>query len=137
MDRYINATKLIVTLEGAIERAEREEPAGIEKLLAVMSMKYAKRLLEEASKRRVNVDKYVNATHIIAGINKALDSLRREDGSLPDTEDVNELLRFKRILKLAPEVPIKDYRPENAPFVTFNGKPVGLLKAYGPILLKS
>lgn len=50
MDRYINATKLIVTLECAIERAEREEPAGIEKLLAVMSMKYAKRLLEEASK---------------------------------------------------------------------------------------
>lgn len=50
MDRYINATKLIATLEGAIERAEREEPAGIEKLMAVTSMKYAKRLLEEASK---------------------------------------------------------------------------------------
>ena len=54
MDRYINATKLIVTLEGAIERAEREEPAGIEKLLAVTSMKYAKRLLEEASKTWIN-----------------------------------------------------------------------------------
>ena len=50
MDRYINATKLIATLEGAIERAEREESAGIEKLMAVTSMKYAKRLLEEASK---------------------------------------------------------------------------------------
>ena len=50
MDRYINATKLIVTLEGSIERAEREEPAGIEKLMALTSMKYAKRLLEEASK---------------------------------------------------------------------------------------
>lgn len=50
MDRYINATKLIATLEGAIERTEREEPVGIEKLMAVTSMKYAKRLLEEASK---------------------------------------------------------------------------------------
>lgn len=50
MDRYINATKLIVTLECAIERAEREEPAGIEKFMALTSMKYAKRLLEEASK---------------------------------------------------------------------------------------
>ena len=78
------------------------------------------------------MDKYVNATHIIEGINKALDSLRREDGSLPDTEDVNELLRFKRMLKLAPEVPIKEYRPENAPFVTFNGNPVGLLKSIRP-----
>lgn len=78
------------------------------------------------------MDKYVNATHIIGGINKALDSLRREDGSLPDTGDVDELLRFKRMLKLAPEVPIKDYRPENAPFVTFNGNPVGLLKSIRP-----
>ena len=50
MDRYINATKLIATLEGAIERTEREKPVGIEKLMAVTSMKYAKRLLEEASK---------------------------------------------------------------------------------------
>lgn len=49
-DRYINATQLIATLEGAIERAEREEPAGIEKLMALTSMKYAKRLLEEESK---------------------------------------------------------------------------------------
>lgn len=49
-DRYINATQLIATLEGAIERAEREEPAGIEKLMALTSMKYAKRLLEEAFK---------------------------------------------------------------------------------------
>ncbi len=50
MDRYINATKLIVTLEGAIERVERKETAGIEELMALTSMKYAKRLLEEASK---------------------------------------------------------------------------------------
>lgn len=82
------------------------------------------------------MDKYVNATHIIEGINKALDSLRREDGKLPDTEDVDELLRFRSKLEAAPEAPIRDYRPENAPFVTFNGNPVGLLKAYDPILLK-
>ena len=49
-DQYINATQLIATLDGAIERARREEPDGIEKLMAVTSMKYAKRLLEEASK---------------------------------------------------------------------------------------
>lgn len=53
MDRCINATQLIATLEGAIERTEREEPAGIEKLMALTSMKYAKRLLEEASKTEV------------------------------------------------------------------------------------
>lgn len=50
MDRYINATQLIATLEGAIKRTESEEPAGTEKLMAITSMKYAKRLLEEASK---------------------------------------------------------------------------------------
>ena len=49
-DQYINATQLIATLDGAIERARREEPDGIKKLMAVTSMKYAKRLLEEASK---------------------------------------------------------------------------------------
>ena len=49
------------------------------------------------------MDKYVNATHIIEGINKALDSLRREDGKLPDTEDVDELLRFRSKLEAAPE----------------------------------
>lgn len=78
------------------------------------------------------MDKYVNATKLIASIDEDLDSMRKEDGSLPDTEDVDELLRFKRMLKLAPEVPIKDYRPENAPFVTANGKPVGLLKSIRP-----
>lgn len=31
-----------------------------------------------------------------------------------------------------PEAPIRDYRPENAPFVTANGKPVGLLKSIRP-----
>ena len=80
------------------------------------------------------MDKYVNATKLIADIDETLDSMRCEDGRLPDTEDVDELLRFKRTLKLAPEVPIKDYRPENAPFVTFNGKPVGLLKSIRPYI---
>ncbi len=49
-DQYINATQLIATLDDAIERARREEPDGIKKLMVVTSMKYAKRLLEEASK---------------------------------------------------------------------------------------
>lgn len=49
-DRYINATQLIATLEDAIKRTESEESAGIEKIMAVTSMKCAKRLLEEASK---------------------------------------------------------------------------------------
>lgn len=78
------------------------------------------------------MDKYVNATKLIASIDKYLDEMRHEDGQLPDTEDIDEALRFKRTLKLAPEVPIKDYHPENAPFVTFNGIPVGLLKSIRP-----
>ena len=78
------------------------------------------------------MDKYVTATHIIAGINIALDSLRRDDGKLPDTEDVDELLRFRSKLEAAPEAPIRDYRPETAPFVPFNGNPVGLLKSIRP-----
>ena len=75
------------------------------------------------------MDKYVNATHIIEGINKALDSLRREDGSLPDTEDVDELLRFLSVLNSAPSFPAEKFRPENAPPVTFRGHVVGLLKS--------
>lgn len=78
------------------------------------------------------MDKYVNATKLIASIDKYLDEMRHEDGQLPDTEDIDEALRFRRTLKLAPEVPIKNYHPENAPFVTFNGKPVGLLKSIHP-----
>lgn len=78
------------------------------------------------------MDKYVNATKLIASIDKEIDSMRQEDGHLPDTEDVDELLRFRSMLEAAPEAPIKDYRPENAPFVTFNGKPVGLLKSIRP-----
>lgn len=78
------------------------------------------------------MDKYVNATKLIASIDEDLDSMRREDGHLPDTEDVDELLRFRSKLKSAPEAPIRDYRPENAPFVTANGKPVGLLKSIRP-----
>lgn len=49
-DRYINATQLIATLEDAIEGVEREDPEGMKKLVKAASMKYAKRLLEEASK---------------------------------------------------------------------------------------
>lgn len=74
------------------------------------------------------MDKYVNATKLIASIDEDLDSMRCEDGHLPDTEDVDELLRFKEVLERAPEVPIRDYRPENAPVVTINGRGVGLLK---------
>lgn len=75
------------------------------------------------------MDKYVNATHIIEGINKALDSLRREDGSLPDTEDVDELLRFLSVLNSAPSFPAEKFRPENAPPVTFRGHVIGVLKS--------
>lgn len=75
------------------------------------------------------MDKYVNATHIIEGINKALDSLRREDGSLPDTEDVDELFRFLSVLNAAPSFPAAEFRPENAPPVTFRGRVIGMLKS--------
>lgn len=78
------------------------------------------------------MDRYINATKLIASIDEALDSMRKEDGKLPDTEDVDELLRFRSKLEAAPEAPIKEYRPENAPFVTFNGNPVGLLKSIRP-----
>ena len=78
------------------------------------------------------MDKYVNATKLIAEIDKALDSVRREDGSLPDMEDVDELLRFRSKPEAAPEVPIRDYRPGNVPFVKFNGKVVGLLESIRP-----
>lgn len=78
------------------------------------------------------MDKYINATIMIESVDKVLNSIRHEDGRLPDTEEVDELLSFKRKLELAPEAPIKDYRPENAPFVTFNGNPVGLLKSIRP-----
>lgn len=78
------------------------------------------------------MDKYVNATKLIASIDEEIDSMRQEDGHLPDTEDVDELLRFRSKLEAAPEAPIRDYRPENAPFVTANGKPVGLLKSIRP-----
>lgn len=78
------------------------------------------------------MDRYINATKLIASIDEVLDSMRKEDGKLPDTEEVNELLRFRSKLEAAPEAPIRDYRPENAPFVTANGKPVGLLKSIRP-----
>lgn len=78
------------------------------------------------------MDRYINATKLIASIDESLDSMRKEDGKLPDTEDVDELLRFRSELEAAPEALIRDYRPENAPFVTANGKPVGLLKSIRP-----
>lgn len=78
------------------------------------------------------MDRYINATKLIASIDESLDSMWKEDGELPDTEDVDELLRFRSKLKAAPEAPIRDYRPENAPFVTANGNPVGLLKSIRP-----
>ena len=78
------------------------------------------------------MDRYINATKLIASIDESLDSMRKEDGKLPDTEDVDELLRFRSELEAVPEAPIRDYRPENAPFVTANGKPVGLLKSIRP-----
>lgn len=78
------------------------------------------------------MDRYINATKLIASIDESLDSMRKEDGKLPETEDVDELLRFRSKLEAAPEAPIRDYRPENAPFVTANGKPVGLLKSIRP-----
>lgn len=78
------------------------------------------------------MDRYINASKLIASIDESLDSMRKEDGKLPDTEDVDELLRFRSKLEAAPEAPIRDYRPENAPFVTANGKPVGLLKSIRP-----
>lgn len=78
------------------------------------------------------MDRYINATRLIASIDEDLESMRKEDGKLPDTEDVDELLRFRSKLASAPEAPIRDYRPENAPFVTANGNPVGLLKSIWP-----
>ena len=38
------------------------------------------------------MDRYINATKLIASIDESLDSMRKEDGKLPDTEDVDELL---------------------------------------------
>lgn len=78
------------------------------------------------------MDRYINATRLIASIDEDLESMRKEDGKLPDTEDVDELLRFRSKLEAAPEVPIRDYRPGNAPFVKFNGKVVGLLESIRP-----
>ena len=75
------------------------------------------------------MDKYVNATKLIEKIDGELDSCRREDGSLPDTEEVGELLRFRSLLNAAPSFPAAEFRPENAPPVTFRGRVVGLLKS--------
>lgn len=75
------------------------------------------------------MDKYVNATRIIERIDRDLDLFRKEDGSLPDTEDVDELLRFRNVLNTAPSFPAAEFRPEDAPPVTFRGHVIGMLKS--------
>lgn len=75
------------------------------------------------------MDKYVNATRIIERIDRDLDLFRKEDGSLPETERVDELLRFRNVLDTAPSFPAAEFRPDNAPPVTFRGRVVGLLKS--------
>lgn len=75
------------------------------------------------------MDKYVNATKLIEKIDGELDLFRKEDGSLPETERVDELFRFLSVLNSAPSFPAEKFRPENAPPVTFRGHVVGLLKS--------
>lgn len=75
------------------------------------------------------MDRYINATKLIASIDEALDSMRKEDSNLPDTEDVDELLRFRNVLDTAPSFPAAEFRPENAPPVTFRGRVIGMLKS--------
>lgn len=75
------------------------------------------------------MDKYVNATKLIEKIDGELDLYRKEDGSLSETERVDELLRFLSVLNTAPSFPAAEFRPENAPPVTFRGRVVGLLKS--------
>lgn len=78
------------------------------------------------------MDKYVNATKMIEKIDEKIGSLKDKYGELPDCVEVRDVLYCRKVLDLAPAAPIADYRPENAPFVTFNGKPVGLLKSIRP-----
>lgn len=75
------------------------------------------------------MDRYINATKLIASIDEFLDSMRKEDGKLPDTEDVDELLRFRNVLDTAPSFPAAEFRPENAPPVTSRGRVIGMLKS--------
>ena len=75
------------------------------------------------------MDKYVNATKIIEKIDGELDLYRKEDGSLPETERVDELFRFLSVLNTAPSFPAAEFRPENAPPVTFRGRVIGMLKS--------
>lgn len=75
------------------------------------------------------MDKYVNATKLIEKIDGELDLFRKEDGSLPETERVDELLRFRNVLDTAPSFPAAEFRPENAPPVTFRGHVIGVLKS--------
>lgn len=75
------------------------------------------------------MDRYINATKLIASIDETLDSMRKEDGKLPDTEDVDELLRFRNVLDTAPSFPAAEFRPENAPPVTSRGRVIGMLKS--------
>lgn len=75
------------------------------------------------------MDKYVNATKLIEKIDGELDLYRKEDGSLPELERVDELFRFLSVLNTAPSFPAAEFRPDNAPPVTFRGRVVGLLKS--------
>ena len=75
------------------------------------------------------MDRYTNVTKLIASIDESLDSMRKEDGKLPDTEDVDELLRFRNVLDTAPSFPAAEFRPENAPPVTSRGRVIGILKS--------
>ena len=75
------------------------------------------------------MDKYVNATKLIEKIDGELDLYRKEDGSLPETEGVDELFRFLSVLNTAPSFPAAEFRPDNAPPVTFNGNVIGVLKS--------
>lgn len=75
------------------------------------------------------MDRYINATKLIASIDETLDSMRKEDGKLPDTEDVDELLRFRNVLDTAPSFPAAEFRLENAPPVTSRGRVIGMLKS--------
>ena len=81
------------------------------------------------------MDKYVNATKLIASIDEALDSMRKEDGNLQDCIEVRKLLYCRKIIDLAPGALDEDYELRYAPPVTIDGKAAGLLKSvhYGNV----
>ena len=81
------------------------------------------------------MDKYVNATKLIASIDEALDSMRKEDGNLQDCIEARELLYCRKMIDLAPGALDEDYELRYAPPVTIDGKAAGLLKSvhYGNV----